>query len=402
MKRFLLPLTVAVSVAFSSIAIPGTEVLAASELEKITQELNRVKREMKKAEELENAAKQEIKRIKEQKEQYSSQLSQLQKEIDSTSAKLSRLNKQVNDVETNLVHTTKELEEAQQRVESRDALLKSRLQLLYMNGFVNYLDVLLSSTSFVDFLDRLNAIQSIVEQDKEILALNIMDKQTVERKKQDITAQLDYVSQLLAQTADLKKTLERKRENREVAIASLETKEEDLEELTAEQEKQLLLLADKQSTLIKKQQEIKNKNKKKKTAKYKGGKLEWPVPSSDLITSPWGTRVHPITRKKHTHSGVDIGAPNGTKIVAAESGTVILAQWYGGYGNCVIIEHKEGFRTLYAHIRSGGIKVKVGDEVSRGEKIAEVGSTGNSTGNHLHFGVYVNNESVDPLPYLRK
>lgn len=402
MKRYLLPLAVAVSVAVTSFGIPGTPVKAVSELEKINQELSRVKREMKKAEEAENRAKQEIKRIREQREEYSSQVTQLQKEIDVTSAKLGKLNKQINEVETNLEYTAKELKEAKQRVADRDALLKSRLKLLYMNGVVNYLDVLLSSTSFVDFLDRMSAIQSIVDQDKEILELNIADQQTVEHKKQDVEAQLDYVSQLLAQTVSLKKTLEQKQHNREVAIASLETKEEDLEELTEEQEQQLLALADKQSKLIKKQNEIKNRNKKKKkTSKFTGGQLGWPVPSSERITSYWGTRVHPITKRKHTHSGLDIGAPNGTTIVAAASGTVVLAQWYGGYGNCVIIEHKEGFRTLYAHIRSGGIKVKVGEDVSKGEKIAEIGSTGSSTGNHLHFGVYVNNESVDPLPYLK-
>jgi murein DD-endopeptidase MepM/ murein hydrolase activator NlpD len=87
--------------------------------------------------------------------------------------------------------------------------------------------------------------------------------------------------------------------------------------------------------------------------------------------------------------------------VAAASGEVILAQWYGGFGNTVIIEHKDGFRTLYAHIRRGGIKVKVGETVDAGEKIAEIGSTGSSTGNHLHFGVYVDSNAVDPLPYLQ-
>lgn len=403
MKRYLLPLAVAVSVAVTSVGIAGTPAKAVSELEKINKELSRVKREIKSAQAAENEAKREIIRIREQKEQYSAQVAKLQKDIDATSKKLQNLNKQVNDVEANLEFTKQELKEAEQRVTERDALLKSRLQLLYMNGFVNYLDVLLSSTSFVDFLDRMTALQSIVGQDKEILELNIADKRTVELKKKDVEAQLDYVSGLLVQTVELKKTLQNKQQNRQVAISSLENKEENLEELTAEQEQQLLELADKQAKLVKKQQEIKNKNKKKKKTvkKYTGGQLKWPVPSSERITSQWGTRVHPITKRKHTHSGLDIGAPNGTTIVAAASGTVILAQWYGGYGNCIIIEHKEGFRTLYGHIRSGGIKVKVGDEVSAGEKIAEVGSTGNSTGNHLHFGVYVNNKSVDPEPYLR-
>ncbi|TLS50014.1 hypothetical protein FE782_22000 [Paenibacillus antri] len=390
-------------VVISLLLSGGPTVLADTQLDKIDQQLNQVKKQLKEAERLGNKARSEMEQIQKQKSEYADQIQQIQSDIDTSSRKLLQLSNRVKEVEENLKYTTGLLEQAEERVSTREALLNNRIRLLYMNGVVSYLDVLLSSTSFMDFLDRVSAIQSIVKQDKQLLALNIIDRQEVENKKKDVEAQLSYVNDLVVQTSEIRKQLEGKQKNKQVAIASLETKEEQLEEIREEHEKEILQLADQQGKLVKQQAELKNQQKKpkKKIVKYSGGQMTWPVPSSDRITSMWGPRIHPITGKKKNHNGLDIAAPNGDSIVAAASGTVVLAQWYGDFGNCVIIEHENGIRTLYAHIRTGGIKVKVGDEVSAGDKIAEVGSTGASTGNHLHFGVYVNNQNVDPLSYLK-
>ncbi len=118
------------------------------------------------------------------------------------------------------------------------------------------------------------------------------------------------------------------------------------------------------------------------------------------LSSGFGTRVHPITGKVKKHTGVDLAAPQGTDIHAAADGVVTVAQWWNGYGNTVVIDHGNGVWTLYGHIRDGGINVSPGQTVKRGEKIAEVGSTGNSTGPHCHFEVRINGEPVDPVPYL--
>lgn len=386
-----------------ALTLGGPTVLADTQLDKINQQLEQVKQQLKAAERLGNKARSEMEQIQKQKSEYTGQIQQIQNGIDASNRKLQQLSNQVEEVEENLLYTTELLQQAEERVATREELLNNRIKLLYMNGVVSYLDVLLNSTSFIDFLDRLSAIQSIVRQDKQLLALNIIDKQEVENKKKDVEDQLNFVNDLVVQTSEIKKQLEGKQKNKQIAIASLEDKEEQLEEIREEQEKEILQLADQQGKLVKQQAELKNQQKKqkKKIVKYSGGQMTWPVPSSDRITSKWGSRIHPITKKKQNHNGLDIGAPNGNDIVAAASGTVVLAQWYGDFGNCVIIEHENGIRTLYAHIRTGGIKVKVGDEVSAGDKIAEIGSTGRSTGNHLHFGVYVNNKSVDPLSYLQ-
>ncbi len=183
--------------------------------------------------------------------------------------------------------------------------------------------------------------------------------------------------------------------DKQVLIAGLNSKEKHLEEISEEQEEFLITSAREMSKLLEKKNKIESSYRK-------GGKFLWPLPSSNRITSNYGSRKDPITGKMGAlHKGVDIGAPNGTTIVAAESGTVIVAQSYGGYGNTVIINHGSGTWTLYGHIRKGGIKVKEGQAVKRGQKIAEVGSTGRSTGNHLHFEVRINEKAVDPMKYLK-
>lgn len=175
-------------------------------------------------------------------------------------------------------------------------------------------------------------------------------------------------------------------------VSSLKNKEELLEGISEEQERKLMELAGKEAALLR---------KKSATISAKAGKLLWPLPKKYPLTSSFGTRVDPITRKPGAfHSGLDIGAPSGTSILAAESGTVILAQFWNGYGNTVVVDHGNGLWTLYPHIRMDGIKVEKGDTVKKGQLLAEVGSTGRSTGPHLHFEVRLNERAVDPSTYL--
>ncbi len=131
---------------------------------------------------------------------------------------------------------------------------------------------------------------------------------------------------------------------------------------------------------------------------YDGGQFMWPVPSTRYITSPYGYRIHPVYNYKKFHSGIDIGASYGVDIVAAADGTVTLATTNGGYGKCVIINHGSGITTLYAH--NSQLLVSNGQSVTRGQVVAKAGSTGVSTGPHLHFEVRVNGSTTDPMPYF--
>ncbi|MCL2503339.1 MAG: M23 family metallopeptidase [Coriobacteriia bacterium] len=128
--------------------------------------------------------------------------------------------------------------------------------------------------------------------------------------------------------------------------------------------------------------------------------MAWPVPSSRRVTSYFGYRTHPIFGDRRLHTGLDIGASQGSVIVAAGSGTVIYTGYRGGYGNTVMIDHGNGVVSLYAHQANGSIMVQTGQKVASGEQIGKVGSTGNSTGPHLHFEVRVNGTPKNPLNYL--
>ncbi|MNJ49417.1 Murein DD-endopeptidase MepM [compost metagenome] len=192
-------------------------------------------------------------------------------------------------------------------------------------------------------------------------------------------------------------------------IAQYHAEIEESDDISEEQEQLLIELATKRAALEKE----KNKLKAAQVYTYKrsssssgsggfkgnGGAMALPV-SGARLSSGYGTRVHPISGQVKKHTGVDLAAPQGTDIKAAEGGVVIVAEWWSGYGNTVIIDHGDNLWTLYGHIRNGGIKVEKGEQVKRGQKVAEVGSTGNSTGPHLHFEVRINGSPVDPSPYL--
>ncbi len=129
-------------------------------------------------------------------------------------------------------------------------------------------------------------------------------------------------------------------------------------------------------------------------AAYANGSFIFPVASYSYISSRFGQRIHPITGELKNHNGMDIAADMGTAVYAADGGKVVLAEWYGGYGNCIMIDHGNGYKTLYGHLSYIG--VKNGQAVTQGNTIGQVGSTGNSTGPHLHFEVYLNGSRIDP------
>jgi len=128
--------------------------------------------------------------------------------------------------------------------------------------------------------------------------------------------------------------------------------------------------------------------------------MTWPAPGYTRVTSPFGYRIHPILKTKKLHTGIDVGIALGKDIVAAQSGTVIYSDWLGGYGKVIMIDHGGGIVTLYAH--NSKLVVSEGDKVKRGQVVSKCGSTGMSTGPHLHFEVRENGKYVDPIKYVSK
>jgi murein DD-endopeptidase MepM/ murein hydrolase activator NlpD len=332
-----------------------------------------------------------IKNIEDKKVKTINDMNYLLNAIQTKLALIGEKEKEIAETKEKLTKTTIELDEAEQRVISRDDLLRSRLRLMYTNGSVTYLDVLFSATSFTDFLNRYQSLSLIVDQDEEILASNIKDKELIALNKQTVENDLVKLKQLYEELEQEKSDLQIKEQSKEVMIAQLEHSKEDLIEINEEQEKVLIDIATAKSQ-AKKERDA----EAKRVLKPIKGKFAWPLPQRFTISSAYGNRIHPITKRKKMHAGIDIAAPKGTKILAAGKGEVIVAKYYGGYGNCVIVDHN-GKWTIYGHMSK--ISVKEGDQVEVGHVLGLVGSTGDSTGNHLHYEVRVNSEAVDPLKY---
>ncbi|WP_227872156.1 murein hydrolase activator EnvC family protein [Paenibacillus albus] len=366
---------------------------AASQVDKINKELAEVRKEMSAATHNRNQAAKDKEYVLSMKAKTAKSVNEVLQQINDVSTQLSNVQTQIDTTESNLQQAGTDLEAAEKRLNTRDKLLKSRIRLMYTNGMVSYLDVLLSATSFGDFIDRMDSLRSILSQDQDILENHKKDKATIEAKKKEIEKSLGEVKQMYGKLADYHDLLKEKENEKEVMVQKYSEQAEELEEISDDQEEMLIKLAKKVSELESQKRKIK--------VYYTGGKLGMPLQASWHLSSPFGYRIHPISGKRKLHTGMDMAAPKGTSIYAAESGIVLVAQWMGEYGNCVIIDHGGGLWTIYGHIRNGGIMVEKGQSVKRGQKIAEVGSTGNSTGNHLHFEVRKNEEAVNPAPFLK-
>ncbi|WP_028551029.1 murein hydrolase activator EnvC family protein [Paenibacillus sp. UNC451MF] len=423
MKKSVLSLVVTAGMA-STLLVPQLS-FALSESQKIQQQLDQLKKQQNATQQKAADTQHEIGKVQQDKQQVEAEVKSIIKQIETENLKLNKLNDQIAETKDDLQENSKLLDELKAQIEARDVLLKSRLRLMYMNGVVSYADVLLSSTSFGDFLDRMNALKAIVNQDKEILQANQRDRQSKETKQNEIEQELKQVSDLYNQSATIKASLVSKEKEKEVKIASLSKKEKELEDISEDQEQQLLQYARKSSALAADKRKAAaaeaaaaaaaaaakakaNGSSGGSTASssapataFSGGKFGYPLAKVAPMSSDFGYRSDPFTGAKKLHKGIDLAAPNGTSILAAGDGEVIVASWWSGYGNTVIIDHGNGYWTLYGHIRNGGTVVEKGDQVKRGQKIAEVGSTGESTGNHVHFEVRVNEDPVDPKPYLK-
>lgn len=343
--------------------------------------------------------------LKGQIDQNKQEYAQIKEERDVLGAEISELQQEIAGVSLNLADVGQQKADAEERVVSRDALLKSRVRLMYMNGSVSYLDVLLSATSFSDFLERFQNMKTIVNKDEEILEANKRDKEQITAQEQEIETNLAQLQGLYAEMAAKEATLAKQERQREVAIASLSKQEKDQEHISEEAEAAAQNLVKTKQALYQKLAEEKRKEEAKKTgqaaaakAPYTGGKLQWPLPIAGTISSEFGYRIDPIKKVNKLHKGMDIAAPKGTNVLAVDEGTVILSSWVNGYGNTVVIDHNNGLVTWYAHMSARS--VQEGASVKRGAKIGEVGSTGDSTGNHLHIEVHTDKGATNPRPYL--
>lgn len=367
---------------------PRLPVLAAENLQKIEREMQQRRSQLQNLNKEYTEKARKLKDVQKKVEKTTKQLLTLERDIDVKEAELGRLENELRDAEARLEEAQRHLEETERQLERRTDLLSRRVRALYEHGSVSYLDVLVSANDFADFLTRFEHLQMIVESDinlfNEVKRLRAQAIQLKQQREQERIAVMvsrdkvqemkDYLEAKKAETEDLRKRFL----NDEAAIRqALDELEQQSARITAE----LKRLEAKYEEELKRQ-----------------GAIVLTAPVNAGITSGFGMRFHPIARQNRMHTGVDYGAAYGTPVKAAESGKVVSAGWLGGYGKAVIIYHGSKVSTLYGHMSS--LAVSDGQMVQKGQVIGYVGSTGFSTGPHLHFEVRIDGEPKDPLAYL--
>jgi murein DD-endopeptidase MepM/ murein hydrolase activator NlpD len=364
-------------VFFSSAVLP----VYGDELEETRQQLEAISRSI-------NATQDKVSSVKKQEKSIMGQIQSLEKDIIQTENQITSTEDRITFLQESITATETDIEEAEQNLQEKSDLLSSRLVVLHEEGEVSYLEVLLSSTDFKDFLTRYEMVNSIIEQDVDLIASINQEKQDLEMKKSDLEVKKKELESALKQQEAMREQLDGQKQEKKQILGSVQQERAAYEKALAELEENSRQL----EALIRKLQGG-------STEALGTGVYTWPTPGYTSITSPYGMRYHPILKQRKMHTGVDIRAPMGATIVAADSGKVIHAGWMGGYGQVIVIDHGNGVSTLYAH--QSAFLVGNGETVSKGQAIGKVGSTGWSTGPHLHFEVRINGSYTDPMPYIQ-
>ena len=298
------------------------------------------------------------------------------KELEDMGLKKEEVEKQIQLLESAIQSLDEAIAKAEEEYSQQEELLKERLRSLYKRTTTVWeLDELFKSKSLNEMFVRIHTMNQIADYDQRLLESVEAKRQEIEDLKEQKQVEIDNCLQQAAQYNQKIQDLEVSRSTLEKEI---KTDEKTLKQYEKEQD-QLKKESDEFEAMIK---SLKSSNNL-----TWGGNLTWPMPTNTTIASPYGNRLHPIYKVWKMHTGIDIGSALNEYIVAADDGVVIYAGSRGGYGNTIIIDHGSGITTLYAHINTRGILVKVGQKVEEGQTIAKAGKTGTATGPHLHFEV---------------
>ena len=314
--------------------------------------------------------------------------------------KISELNGMIVEKEEEIRVTEGELEAAIQKQEEQYAAMKLRIQMMYEQNDNYYLETILRAESFADLLNKLDYIQMVMDYDDQKLQEYILIRQYVEVCKEELNAEKEVLDEAKAGVEQEEASLAQLISDKETEIVAkqgdISNKEAAIAEYEAEIQAQNELIASLEAAVAAERKKLAEENAKKLT--YDGGMFAFPAPSYTKISDDYGNRIHPTLGVEKFHNGIDLAAPNGSPILAAYDGEVVAAAYSSSMGNYVMIDHGDSLYTIYMH--ASALYVSKGDAVTKGQQIAAVGSTGRSTGPHLHFWGRKNGGYVNPWGYL--
>lgn len=371
-------------------------------VKKANQAVDSAKEEKATMEKSLDAAKQMLQDLETMRSSVESKMAELDTELASVTAQLEELQEKLQDKIQEIENTKEEILKAKAVEEKQYEDMKVRIKYMYEQGNTQYAALILESQSIAEVLNKADYVSSISEYDRQMLekyeetrkeieeleALLVVEQQELEIQEKETKDKVEAIEILTAA----------KETELETVNGQIASKEQLIAEYEADIAEQNRVIQELEAAAKRAAEEAAQNGSSAQT--YDGGIFAWPCPAYTRISSPFGYRMHPTLGVVKFHNGVDLAAPAGSAILAAYDGTVISAAYNDSMGNYVMINHGDGVYTIYMH--ASALYVSSGQKVSKGETIAAVGTTGRSTGNHLHFSVRVNGEYVDPMGYISK
>ena len=349
-------------------------------------------------------AKKILESLEQMKSSVESHVQKLDSELGGVNDQLAELQAKLQNKIGQVEHTKREIQAAKKVEEKQYADMKVRIKYMYEQGNTQYVEMFIEAESIADFLNKADYVSSISQYDRDMLTQYEETRKGIEaleqkllKEQQELEIQQQDTKDKISAIELLVTTKEAELETVTGQIASKEDLIREYEEAIAEQDRVIEELEE----IVRRAEEAEKASENEEGTgrqTYDGGTFVWPCPGYTRISSEFGSRMHPVLGVVKFHNGIDMAAPAGTDILAAYDGTVVSADYNSSMGNYVMIAHGNSLYTIYMH--ASALYVSTGDKVSKGDVIAAVGTTGRSTGNHLHFGVRLNGEYVNPREYI--
>ena len=328
-------------------------------------------------------------------------VTKLDEDLTDVQEKIAELKDLISEKETEIEETEEELEEAEEIQATQYENMKKRIKFIYEKGDTFYLELVMSSASFGEMLNKATYVEKISEYDATKLEEFKQTCEYIQACKEQLDAEKELLDEAKVQVeeeeANLETLISAKEGEINLKTADINNKEAAIKECEEDLAAQTATIQALEAAVAAERAQLAEAGE---AIVYDGGMFKWPAPSYTRISDDYGSRTHPILGVQQFHNGVDMAAPGGSPILAAYDGKVVAAAYNASMGNYIMINHGDGLYTIYMH--ASALYVSTGETVTRGQKIAAVGTTGRSTGNHLHFSVRKDGAYVSPWNYLSK